>query len=151
MAVGSRRASGQMRIAEALREHLPQIAALYRKGALSTRLVSTITWGTRLVQGEQALAIIDAALADRAVNWERLSEDKLRVAVEMQVARYDPDALRRTETTTRGRDFTIGACDDDTETMSVWGRLLTPAAAVMNQRITAMAQRAVRQRSAQPR
>ncbi len=56
----------------------------------------------------------------------------------MQVARYDPDAQRRTETTMRGRDFTIGACDDDTETVSVWGRLLAPDAAVMKQRITAM-------------
>ena len=49
MAIGSRRASGQMRIAEALREHLPQVAALFGKGALSVRLVSTITWATRLV------------------------------------------------------------------------------------------------------
>ena len=138
MAIGPRRASGQMRIAEALRERLPQIAALYCKGALSTRLVSTITWGTRLVQGDEAWANIDAALADRAVNWERLSEDKLRVAVEAQVTRYDPDAQRRTEVTTRGRDFTIGACDDDTETVSVWGRLMAPAAAVMQQRIITM-------------
>ena len=52
MAIGSRRASGQMRIAEALRDHLPQVAALHCKGALSSRLVSTITWGTRLVQGD---------------------------------------------------------------------------------------------------
>ncbi len=138
MAIGSRRASGQMRIAEALREHLPQIAALYCKGALGTRLVSTITWGTRLVQGDEAWANIDAAIAERATNWERLSEDKLRVAVDMQVARYDPDAQRRTEVTTRGRDFTIGACDDDTETVSVWGRLLAPDAAVWRERVTAM-------------
>ena len=138
MAIGSRRASGQMRIAEALREHLPQVAALFGKGALSTRLVSTITWATRLVQGEQAWADIDAAIAERAVNWERLSEDKLRVAVEAQVARFDPDAQRRTETAVRGRDFIIGACDDDTETVSVFGQLLAPAAAVLNQRVAAM-------------
>ena len=138
MAIGSRRASGQMRIAEALREHLPQVAALYGKGALSTRLVSTITWATRLVQGEQAWADIDAAIAERAVNWERLSEDKLRVAVEAQVTRYDPDAQRRTETAVRGRDFIIGACDDDTDTVSVFGQLLGPAAAVLKQRVAAM-------------
>ena len=138
MGIGSRRASGQMRIAEALRDHLPQVAALYGKGAVSSRLVSTITWGTRLVQGEQAWANIDAAIAERAVNWERLSEDKLRAAVDVQVARYDPDAQRRTEVATRGRDFVIGACDDDAETVSVWGRLLAPAAEVMRQRVAAM-------------
>src|SRR5215212_8502112 len=130
MAIGARRASGQMRIAEALREHLPQVAALFVKGALSTRLVSTITWGTRLVLDQQAWASIDAAIADRAGTWERLSEDKLRAAVEMVVARYDPDAQRRTQDNTRGRDFTIGACDDDSETVSVWGRLLAVDAAV---------------------
>jgi Domain of unknown function (DUF222) len=138
MAIGARRASGQMRIAEALREHLPQVAALFAKGALSTRLVSTITWGTRLVLGEQAWANIDAAIADRAVTWERLSEDKLRAAVEMVVARYDPDAQRRTQDNTRGRDFTIGACDDDAETVSVWGRLLAHDAALWRERVTAM-------------
>ncbi|HEV7855310.1 MAG TPA: DUF222 domain-containing protein [Mycobacterium sp.] len=138
MAIGARRASGQMRIAEALREHLPQVAALHCKGALSTRLVATITWGTRLVQGDEAWANIDAAIAASARTWERLSEDKLRAAVEMQVARYDPDAKRRTDTNLRGRDFVIGACDDDTETVSVFGRLMASDAAVMKQRVTAM-------------
>ncbi|WP_123024764.1 DUF222 domain-containing protein, partial [Mycolicibacterium stellerae] len=38
MAIGSRRASGQMRIAQALRDRLPQVAALAGKGALSSRL-----------------------------------------------------------------------------------------------------------------
>uniref|UniRef100_UPI0013DE5FA8 HNH endonuclease signature motif containing protein n=1 Tax=Mycolicibacterium stellerae TaxID=2358193 RepID=UPI0013DE5FA8 len=55
-----------------------------------------------------------------------------------QVARYDPDAQRRTHTAVRGRDFTIGACDDDAETTAVWGRLLAHDAAVGGQRITAM-------------
>ena len=111
--VGHRRASGQMRIALALRDRLPQVAALYRKGELSSRIVSTITWLTQLVEDEQALALIDDALADRAPVGGRLSEDKLRQAIEVWVARYDPDALRRTQTMTRGRDLTIGACDDD--------------------------------------
>ena len=140
MAIGMRRASGQMRIAEALREHLPQIAALYCKGVLSSRLVSAITWGTRLVQGEQAWADIDAEIAQRAVRWERMSEDKLRATVQMVVAQFDPDAQRRTEVNMRGRDFVIGACDDDAdeETVSVFGRLLRPAAMIMKQRIAVM-------------
>ena len=126
------------RIAEALREHLPQVAALYGKGALSTRLVSTITWGTRLVKARKRGPTSTPRSPSRSPIGTRLSVDKLRAAVEMQVGRYDPDAHRRTETTMRGRDFTIGACDDDTETVSVWGRLLAPDAAVMKQRIAAM-------------
>ncbi|HKV17419.1 MAG TPA: DUF222 domain-containing protein, partial [Mycobacterium sp.] len=140
MGIGMRRASGQMRIAQALREHLPRVAALYRKGAVSTRLVSAITWGTHLVEDEQAWADIDAAIADRACRWERLSQDKLRVAVDMEVARFDPDAHRRSqdEVRARGRDFTVGACDDEAETVSVWGRLLAPSAVVLKERVAAM-------------
>ena len=54
------------------------------------------------------------------------------------MTRYDPDAQRRTETAVRGRDFIIGACDDDTEIVSVFGQLLAPAAAVLKQRVAAM-------------
>jgi hypothetical protein len=138
MGVGQRRASGQMRIAAALRDRLPRVAAMFWKGALSSRLVSTITWGTHLVDDENAVAAVDAAIAERATNWERLSEDKLRDAVGVQVAREDPAAVRRTQTATRGRDVTVGACDDDADTTAIWGRLLAPDAAVLKQRITAM-------------
>ena len=137
MGVGQRRASGHMRIAAALRDRLPRVAALFWKGALSSRLVSTITWGTHLVDDENAVAAIDAAIAERATNWERLSEDKLRDALGVQVAE-DPAAVRRTQTATRGRDVTVGACDDDADTTAIWGRLLAPDAAVLEQRITAM-------------
>ena len=99
--VGHRRASGQMRIAVALRDRLPTVAALHLKGALSPRIVSAITWCTHLVEDEQALALIDAAVADRATRWGPLSEDKLRQAIEVWVGRYDPAALRRTQTITR--------------------------------------------------
>ena len=139
MNVGHRRASGQMRIAQALRDRLPRMAALYREGELSSRIVSAITWLTHLVEDEQALALIDAALADRATAWGPLSEDKLRQAVEVWVNRYDPDAVRRTQTIARGRDLTIGNCDDETETTSVWGHLLATDAAVLDRRVTAMA------------
>ena len=138
MSVGPRRASKEMRIAEALRDRLPAVAALVGKGALSTRLVAAITWGTRLVEDPDAIAMIDAALAERATHWERMSEDKLRDAVDAHVIRYDPDALRRSTTATRSRDVTIGASDDDAETVALWGRLLAPDGAVLTQRVTAM-------------
>jgi hypothetical protein len=139
--IGHRRASGQMRIAQALRERLPRVAALYRNGELSSRMVSAITWLTHLVVDEQALALIDAAVAERATAWGPLSEDKLSQAIEVWIARYDPEALRRTHTTTRRRDFTVGASDDDADTTAVWGRLLAPDAAVLHRRVSAMAHR----------
>jgi hypothetical protein len=138
MNVGPRRASKEMRIAEALRDRLAAVAALVGKGVLSTRLVAAITWATRLVEDPDAIAMIDAAVAERATHWERLSEDKLREAVDAQVIRYDPAALRRSTTATRSRDVSIGASDDDAETVALWGRLLAPDGAVLTQRVTAM-------------
>jgi hypothetical protein len=120
MNVGPRRASKEMRIAEALRDRLAAVAALVGKGVLSTRLVAAITWATRLVEDPDAIAMIDAAVAERATHWERLSEDKLREAVDAQVIRYDPAALRRSTTATRSRDVSIGASDDDAETVALW-------------------------------
>ena len=137
--VGHRRASGQMRIALALRDRLPKVAALSCKGALSARVVSAITWATHLVEDQQALALIDTAVAERAAGWGPLSEDKLRQAIDVWVGRYDPDAVRRTEVSARSRDLTIGNCDDDADTTAVWGRLLATDAAVLQKRVTAMA------------
>ena len=152
MAVGNRRASKEMRIAEALRDRLPSVAALVRQrraehpAGLDNHLGHPAGRRPRT-----RWRSIDAAIAERAAHWEVLSEDKLRDAVDVQVARYDPDALRRTEIVTRGRDFTIGACDDDAETVSVWGRLLPPRGRVLKQRVTAMVNEALRRRSAQRR
>jgi hypothetical protein len=138
MGIGARRASAQMRIAQALAERLPRVASLLAAGRVSVRVVSAITWGTRLVEDPAAVALIDTALAERAAAWERLAEDKLRDAVGVWVARYDPDARRRCRTAVRGRDVTIGCCDDDAETTSVWGRLRAADAAALKARMAAM-------------
>ena len=47
--------------------------------------------------------------------------------------------MRRTQVCPRSRGLTIGACDDDADTTAVWGRLLATDAAVLQKRVTAMA------------
>src|SRR3989440_8150224 len=69
MTVGHRRASREMRIAIALRDRLPRVAALYMRGVLSSRVIGAITWRTQLVDDPEALALIDAALAQAATRW----------------------------------------------------------------------------------
>lgn len=140
MAVGLRRASGQMRIAVALRDRLPRVAALYKQGTLSSRVVSAITWRTQLVQDPEALALIDAALAEGATKWGPLSEHRLDEAIDAWILRYDPAAVRRSESSARTRDFSIGDLDDPAETTSVWGRLLATDAAVLKRRVAQMVQ-----------
>jgi Domain of unknown function (DUF222) len=140
MTVGHRRASAQMRIAVALRDRLPRVAALYMQGTLSSRVVSAITWRTQLVEDADALALIDTALAEGANKWGPLSEDRLDQAIDAWIFRYDPAAVRRSESSTRSRDFSIGDIDDPAETTSVWGRLLATDAAVLKRRVAQMVQ-----------
>jgi hypothetical protein len=140
MTVGHRRASAQMRIAVALRDRLPRVAALYMEGTLSSRVVSAITWRTQLVEDADALALIDAALAEGANKWGPLSEDRLDEAIDAWIFRYDPAAVRRSESSTHTRDFSIGDLDDPAETTSVWGRLLATDAAVLKRRLAQMVQ-----------
>ena len=103
-------------------------------------MVSAITWRTQLVEDADALALIDAALAEGASKWGRLSEQKLDQAIDAWVFRYDPAAVRRSESSTRSRDFSIGDLDDPAETTAVWGRLLATDAAVLKRRVAQMVQ-----------
>lgn len=138
MTVGHRRASGQMRIAVALRDRLTRVAALYMQGLVSSRVVSAITWHTQLVEDPEAIALIDAALAESARTWGQLSEQKLDQKIDAWIERFDPAAVRRTESSKRSRDFSIGDLDDPAETTSVWGRLLATDAAVLKRRVAAL-------------
>src|SRR4029079_12449086 len=93
MNINSRKASGQMRIAVALRDHLPEVAALYSRGEVSTRVVGAITWRTQLITEDAVWAEIDRAIAQRAVRWGPLSEDKLVAAVDALVLEFDESAV----------------------------------------------------------
>ncbi|MGE2730290.1 DUF222 domain-containing protein, partial [Mycolicibacterium vaccae] len=136
MTIGPRRASGQMHIAVALRDRLPRIAALYCQGLLSPRLISELTWRTRLVEDHDVLTVIDAALARKAVSWGAHSEAALTRAIEAVIERYDPDAVRRARAITRGRDVRIGSCEDPNEIATLVAQLLSQDAAALEARIT---------------
>ncbi|MGE2717435.1 DUF222 domain-containing protein [Mycolicibacterium litorale] len=136
--IGQRRASGQMRMAVALRDRLPKVGALYGQGRVSARVVSEITWRTRLVDDHQILALLDTALADKAHRWGPLSDAALTRALDALLTRYDPDAVTRAKDAVKSRDFRIGSCDDPDELVSIYGHLLGCDAAVLSARITAM-------------
>lgn len=138
LSVGQRRASGQMRIAVALRDRLPKIAALFFAGSLSPRLVSEISWRTCLVEDDLLIAIIDGVLAERATKWGPLSDAKLAGAIEGVIERYDPDAVRRAKEVIRTRDFRIGACDDPNELVSIWGKVTAGDGEALKARIDAV-------------
>lgn len=138
LTIGQRRASAQMRIAMALRDRLPRVAALFCEGRINIRVISELTWRTHLVDDDRVLAEIDAALAEHAVSWGALSEEKLTGAVNAVIERYDPDAVRRTKDAIGDRDFRIGARDDGAETTSAWGTLIAADGVAAERRILAM-------------
>ena len=138
MNISSRRASGQMRIADALRDHLPAVAELFRRGDISARVVGAITWRTQFITEAPVWAQIDQAIAKRAVKWGPLSEDKLLSAVDALVFEFDASALIRAKSAQRTRDFVVGDIEDENGVTSVWGRLSAADAAVLKKKIAAM-------------
>ncbi len=139
LTVSHGRASGLMDLAISLRDRLPQVGALFMAGQLPVRTITTIAGRTALVTDPDALAAVDADIADAAVGWGPLSQYKLEQAVDAAVARHDPAGVRRTRAALRSRDFTIGDPDDQTGTTSVWGRLSTADAGLLHQAVAALA------------
>ncbi|WP_326544984.1 DUF222 domain-containing protein [Mycolicibacterium sp. ND9-15] len=138
MNISHGRACGQMRIAETLRDHLPNVGALFAAGRLSARVIGALTWRTRLIADEAAWALIDTAMAERVDQWGPLSEDDLRTAVDALVLQYDPDAVIASQARARGRDFKVGSYEDENGATSVWGKLLAADAAVLERKVAAM-------------
>lgn len=132
------RALGQIGIAVALRDRLPKVGARFLDGHISVSMISTIMARTYLVLDDAALARIDSEIAERAPDWGPLSRYKLEQSIDLCVQRYDPDAVRRVRNSVRGRRFTIGHRDDATGITSVFGRLSSTDAALLEQRIAAM-------------
>ncbi len=133
------RASGEMHLSQALRHRLPRVAELFMAGRLSYRVCSAIAWRTDLVEDDEALALIDGALAEAALSWGPLSDYKLEQAIDVWIDRYDPGALRRTRASARSRDVNVGSRNDETGTSSIWGRLYSTDAAMLDRRLTQMA------------
>ena len=139
MNISHRKASGQMRIAETLRDHLPLVAELFRRGELSTRVVCAITWRTRLITDDAVWALIDAAMCARACQWGPLSDDKLKSTLDALVLEFDRHAVIDSRAEARTRDFIVGHFDDEAGVASVWGKLLAADAAVLDKKVAAMA------------
>ncbi|BBZ19416.1 HNH endonuclease signature motif containing protein [Mycolicibacterium gadium] len=138
MNISPRKASGQMRIAVALRDHLPAVAAMFARGEVSARVVGAITWRTQFITEASVWAQIDQAIAKRAGRWGPLGEDKLVAAVDALVLEFDESAVIVAKAVARARDFVVGDLEDEDGTTSVWGRLSAADAAVLKKKIAAM-------------
>ncbi|GAA2532484.1 HNH endonuclease signature motif containing protein [Mycolicibacterium diernhoferi] len=132
-------ASTQMRIGVALRERLPRTAALFAAGAVSARVIGEITWRTHLVTDEDALALIDAAIAAEATHYGALSEAALIRAVDFWVEKFDPIAVIRSKAAAKDLYVEFDDRNDPNGVCSFWGRLRATDKQALQQRLNDLA------------
>ncbi len=123
----------------ALRERLPKVAALFEAGLISDLLVRAIVYRTALILDAEAMAAVDAELADRVRRWGALSITKTEDAIDALVERHDPAALRRARASVSSRTVEFGNPEDPAGITSMWARLYAPDAALIEARVEEMA------------
>jgi hypothetical protein len=123
----------------ALRDRLPKVAALFEAGLISDLLVRAIVYRTALITDDDAMAAVDAELADQVRRWGALSITKTEDAIDALVERHDPAALRRSRASVSSRTVEFGSPEDPAGITSMWARLYAPDAALIEQRVEEMA------------
>ncbi|WP_304117126.1 DUF222 domain-containing protein, partial [Mycolicibacterium bacteremicum] len=137
--LGPHAANTQMRIGMALRERLPRTAAVFADGAVSAKVINAITWRTHLVTDPEALARIDAGIAENAHGFGVLSENGLIAAVDHWVHKYDPLAVIRSKAAAKDRFIEFGDTNDPDGVVSFWGRMRATDAKITEARLNALA------------
>ncbi|BBZ19705.1 HNH endonuclease signature motif containing protein [Mycolicibacterium gadium] len=132
-------ASHQLLIAIGLRERLPRVGEVFAAGAITYRLVSAIVARTRLISDPDTMAKVDTEIAAAVQDWGSLSAHKTETQIDYWVNRYDPAAVRRTESSARNCHVDIHDPDDGSGVVFIEGRLIITDAEALDQRLDAMA------------
>jgi hypothetical protein len=131
-------ASNMLIVATALRDRFPKVAAVFLAGLIGYPLVRTIVTRGALVTDPEALAALDSALAEALHTWEPMSVDKTEQTIDAFIAKVDPHALRRTQTSARGRSVDV-VIEDGSGLAAVFATLFTPDAKAFDTRLNALA------------
>jgi len=132
------RAETKLRYARAMRERLPQVAAVFCAGDIDLEAFSTIVFRTDLIVDSDVLAAVDSKIAARVTRWPSLSRGRLSKKVDAIVTRADADAVRRRHEETRAdREIWIGG--ENSGLSQIEGRLRVTDAQAVDARLTALA------------
>ncbi len=130
-------AGSYMRYALAMRERLPQVAAVFRAGDIDYRLFQTLVYRTDLITDAAVLAAVDAELALKVVRWPSMTQGRLAGLVDKVVAKADADAVRRRRQRQADREIWIGGAEGGMS--EIHGSMLSPDAHALDKRLTALA------------
>jgi hypothetical protein len=122
-----------------LRDRLPRVAALFEAGLVSDMLVRTIVFRTALVADPEAMAAVDAALAEQVSSWGPKSLKKTEAAIDALIELYDPAAVRRAKAADKSRSVHFGSPTDEAGYMTLWARMYSPDGVALEQRVEEMA------------
>jgi hypothetical protein len=131
-------ASRLLLVAVALRDRLPNIAALFTAGVIGYRLVATIVHRSALIKDPDALRAVDTALAHAVQLWGPLSLDKTDQAIDALITEFDPYALRRTQGNARSRTVEV-YLDDASGIATLWASLFATDAKALDERLDTLA------------
>jgi uncharacterized protein DUF222 len=130
-------AASRVRYARAMRERLPQVAAVFAAGDIDFRMFQTIVYRTDLILDPEVLAAVDVRLAVVVGRWSSLSQGRLAGYVDRIVARADADAVRRQQKCRSDREVRIE--DAEGGMSQIQGSLFSADAHALDKRLNAMA------------
>lgn len=139
LTITTRAASGMMHQGLDLRDRLPILGAMHRRGDITTTVATTVSWRTKLILDDDLLAKVDADLATAASRWAGYSHQRLNTAIDDRVAKHDPDAVRRFQAVEKSLDVRFGKPDDESGTVSVFGRVKVTDAELQHRRMERLA------------
>jgi hypothetical protein len=125
-------------IATALRDRFPRVGAVFADGLIGFQLARTIVTRAMLVTDPTALHALDTALARALLTWEPMSVDTTERTIDALVERFDPHAVRRTQTTARSRSLDVRVRDGG-GLADLFGTLFAHDASALDARLGAVA------------
>ncbi|WP_197376808.1 DUF222 domain-containing protein, partial [Mycolicibacterium baixiangningiae] len=137
--ITDRLASTQTQRGVLLANRFPHIAALFEAGLISDLLIRAIVYRTYLITDPDAMAAVDAALAEQVTCWGPKSQAKTEAAIDALVEIHDPAALRRREPATHTRDLQFGTITDAAGMTTVYARMYSPDGVALEQHLEDLA------------
>ncbi|WP_197374380.1 HNH endonuclease signature motif containing protein [Mycolicibacterium baixiangningiae] len=122
-----------------LANRFPKVAALFQAGLITDLLIRAIVFRTYLITDPDAMAAVDAALAEQILTWGPKSQAKTEEAIDALVEIHDPGALRRREPATQTRNLEFGTMFDAPGFMTVHARVYTADGVALEERVGLMA------------